>query len=58
MTKVPTTLGRAAKVDRLVMVGLRRIAVRELNFLAESRKNVTIVCARTRNDYPLWILLR
>jgi hypothetical protein len=29
MTRVPTALGCAAKVDRLVMVGLRRVAVRK-----------------------------
>lgn len=38
MTKVPTALRRAAKVDRLILVGLLRVAVRELNFLPKSRK--------------------
>ena len=41
MTKVPTALGHAAKAaDRLVMVGLRRVAVRKgkVGFLPKSRK--------------------
>lgn len=47
MTKVPTGLGRAAKADRLVMVGLRRVPIRELNCLSEKRgeKYDNRVCA-------------
>lgn len=38
MTRVSAALGRAAKAERLVMVGFRSVAVRKLNSLPERRK--------------------
>ena len=43
MTKVPTALGRAAKAERLVMVGPLRVAVREMNFLSGKQEAKKII---------------